>query len=85
MFSAVTSWLGGTKPDYEVAQREGDKENPEVQDKDQTEKKDDVTEKKDETAEKAEGSESAGPHIDFSNIGEVGEKTISAAKEWGGM
>ena len=77
MFSTVTSWLGGTKPDYEVAT---DQAKPETVDK---EDKGQETEKK-EHDEKSDQSQS-GSQMPNVNIGEVGEKTLNAAKEWGGM
>ncbi len=73
MFSAVSSWLGGTGPEEE--NEKTDKK--EVESDDQQENKEN-TNKDDATKETTADTE-------IPNITQMGEKTFSAAKEWGGM
>ncbi len=75
MFSAVKSWLGGTQPDYEVSPREVETGNSDQKEEPGTE-----SENKDGSA--PENKDESGTQVP--NIGEVGEKTLTAAKEWGG-
>ena len=76
MFSTVTSWLGGTKPDYEVSTDKTKTETADEKDKGQ--------DLKEETGDKVEKSDETQSGTQMPNIGEVGEKTLNAAKEWGG-
>ena len=72
MFNAVSSWLGGTGPE-----EENEKTDQKVtEDSDQQENKEN-TNKDGDTKETTE-------HTEVPNITQMGEKTFSAAKEWGG-
>ena len=76
MFSTVTSWLGGTKPDYEVSTKE---EKKEIGAEDEGQE---TTDEKKEVSDEANKKTKEGPQMP--NISDVGEKTLTAAKEWGG-
>ena len=77
MTSSVTSWLGATKPDDEEADEK-------IEKKAEVDKKEEKTGNDEEAAAEESKAESAEEEVDVQQqIDELGQKAVSAAKEWG--